>query len=71
VRVDESSVKDISGFVKVVVKGNFVGVVCEREEQAIRVARDLKVTWDGPQTLPPMSDLTKDSEQRQRICQNR
>ena len=57
VRVDESSVKDISGFVKVVVKGNFVGVVCEREEQAIRVARDLKVTWDGPQTLPPMSEL--------------
>ena len=57
VRVDESSVKDISGFVKVVVKGNFVGVVCEREEQAIRAARDLKVTWDGPQTLPPMSEL--------------
>ena len=31
--------------------------MCEREEQAIRVARDLKVTWDGPQTLPPMSEL--------------
>jgi CO/xanthine dehydrogenase Mo-binding subunit len=57
VGVDESSVKDFPGLVKVVVKGNFVGVVCEREEQAIRVARDLKVTWDGPQTLPPMSEL--------------
>ena len=57
VGVDESSVKDFPGLVKVVVKGNFVGVVCEREDQAIRAARDLKVTWDGSQALPPMSEL--------------
>jgi xanthine dehydrogenase molybdopterin-binding subunit B len=49
--------KGIAGLVKVVVKGNFVGVVCEREEQAIRAARDLKVTWEGSQVLPPMSEL--------------
>jgi nicotinate dehydrogenase subunit B len=55
--VDESSAKGIAGLVKVVVKGNFVGVVCEREEQAIRAARDLKVTWEGSQVLPPMSEL--------------
>jgi nicotinate dehydrogenase subunit B len=57
VRVDESSVKDISGLVKVVVKGNFVGVVCDREEQAIRAARDLKVIWEESPSLPPMSEL--------------
>ena len=55
--VDESSVKDIPGLVKVVVKGNFVGVVCQREEQAIRAARDLKVTWQDPKALPPMTEL--------------
>ena len=55
--VDESSVKDIPGLLKVIVKGNFVGVVCEREEQAIRAARDLKVTWQEPRALPPMSEL--------------
>jgi nicotinate dehydrogenase subunit B len=57
VGVDESSVKDFPGLVKVVVKGNFVGVVCEGEDQAIRAARDLRVTWDGSQALPPMSEL--------------
>jgi DNA-binding XRE family transcriptional regulator len=35
VSIDESSVKDIPGFVKVVSKGNYVAVVCEREEQEI------------------------------------
>ncbi|MGV8286927.1 xanthine dehydrogenase family protein molybdopterin-binding subunit, partial [Pseudomonas aeruginosa] len=34
--VDESSVAGLPGLVKVVVIGDFVGVVCEREEQAIR-----------------------------------
>src|SRR5262245_64280983 len=41
VSVDESSIRDVPGLVKVVVKGNFVGVVCEREEQAIRAAREI------------------------------
>ena len=34
VSVDESSVRQIPGFIKVVSKGNYVAVVCEREEQA-------------------------------------
>jgi CO/xanthine dehydrogenase Mo-binding subunit len=33
-------------------KGNYVAVVCEREEQAIRAARQLKVNWQKPATLP-------------------
>ena len=40
---DESSVRNIPGFVKVVSKGNYLAVVCEREEQAIRAARQLLV----------------------------
>ena len=52
VSVDESSVRSIPGFVKVVTKGNYVAVVCEREEQAIKAARQLKATWQRPATAP-------------------
>jgi nicotinate dehydrogenase subunit B len=50
--IDESSVKNLPGFLKVVTKGNYVAVVCEREEQAIRAARQLKTTWEKPATAP-------------------
>jgi CO/xanthine dehydrogenase Mo-binding subunit len=50
--VDESSVKDIPGFIKVVTKGNYVAVVCEREEHAVRAARQLKAQWKKPATAP-------------------
>ena len=50
VSIDESSVRGIPGFVKVVSKGNYVAVVCEREEQAISAARQLKVNWQKPAT---------------------
>jgi nicotinate dehydrogenase subunit B len=50
--IDESSVKGIPGFVRVVSRGNYVAVVCEREEQAIRAARQLKVEWTPPATAP-------------------
>jgi CO/xanthine dehydrogenase Mo-binding subunit len=52
VRVDESSVRALPGFIRVVSKGNYVAVICEREEQAIKAARQLKVAWQKP-TLPP------------------
>lgn len=52
VSIDEASVRDIPGFVKVVSKGNYVAVVCEREEHAIRAARQLKVNWQKPATAP-------------------
>ncbi len=50
--IDESSVKSLPGFIKVVSKGNYVAVVCEREEQAIRAARQLKTTWEKPPVAP-------------------
>ena len=61
VSVDESSVKNIPGLVKVVSKGNYVAVVCEREENAIRAARQLKVEWKKPATapFPASTDLFK------------
>jgi len=50
--IDESTVRNLPGFIKVVSKGNYVAVVCEREEQAIAAARKLKTTWEKPATAP-------------------
>ena len=59
VSIDESSVKNVPGLVKVVSKGNYVAVVCEREEQAVQAARQLKVNWDKPAAaaFPSSQDL--------------
>ncbi|MDS0792034.1 molybdopterin-dependent oxidoreductase [Burkholderia pseudomultivorans] len=54
--VDRASVADVPGLVAVVAIGDFVGVVAEREEQAIRAARQLRVTWRPPAALPPLDD---------------
>ena len=48
VKVDEGSIAKIPGLIKVVTKGDYVGVVCEREENAVKAARQLKVTWSEP-----------------------
>ena len=52
VAIDEASVRNIPGFIRVVRKGNYVAVVCEREEHAIQAARQLKVNWQKPATAP-------------------
>jgi nicotinate dehydrogenase subunit B len=52
--IDESSIQNIPGVVKVVREGTFVGVVAETEWAAIQAARALKVTWSEP-TLKMMS----------------
>uniref|UniRef100_UPI002AB12609 xanthine dehydrogenase family protein molybdopterin-binding subunit n=1 Tax=Paraburkholderia tropica TaxID=92647 RepID=UPI002AB12609 len=54
ISVDESSVADVPGLKAVVVIGDFVGVVAEREDFAIRAARRLKVQW---RELPPLTSL--------------
>jgi CO/xanthine dehydrogenase Mo-binding subunit len=51
--VDESSVRQIPGIVKVVVRNNFVGVVAEKQGQAAQAARQLKVSWNPGIQLPP------------------
>jgi nicotinate dehydrogenase subunit B len=57
VGVDETSVKDLPGFVKVVVKKNFVGVVAEKPWQAMQAAEKLKVTWTAGAGLPKQSEF--------------
>jgi len=52
VGVDESSVRSMPGFVKVVVVKNVVGVVCEKPWQAMQAARALKATWSAGEGLP-------------------
>lgn len=54
--LDESSIAHIPG-ARVLRKGDFVGVVAPREWDAIRAARDLKVEWDMPATLPGSDDV--------------
>jgi len=51
VAVDESSIRDIPG-VRVLRRGDFIGVVSEREWDAVRAARQLKVTWEQTSALP-------------------
>jgi CO/xanthine dehydrogenase Mo-binding subunit len=52
INVDESSVANMPGVVKVVVKKNFVGVVAQKPWQAIQAAEKLKVTWTPGAGLP-------------------
>ncbi len=52
-KVDESSARHIAGVVAVVVRNNFIGVVAEKQAQAVQAARELKVTWKQGPGLPP------------------
>lgn len=51
--VDQFEVHDA----QVIRLGDFIGVVSEREEQAIRAVRDLKVTWQDSSPLPEEETL--------------
>ena len=53
VSVDDTRAKALTGYVKTVVEGNFVGVVAEREWSAIRAAKALKVTWSNAEPAFP------------------
>ena len=57
IAVDENSVRDIPGLIAVVRIGDFVGVVAEREENAVKAAAQLQVTWKPTPTLPDMNDV--------------
>ena len=58
VSVDENSVSRIPG-VKVVRKGDFIGVVAEKEYDAIQAAAQLKVTWKENPILPSSGNMWK------------
>jgi len=57
VSVDEKSVRHLPGFIKVVVRNNFVGVIAEKQYQAAEVARNLRVTWKPGPGLPAQKDF--------------
>jgi nicotinate dehydrogenase subunit B len=57
IAVDEESVRDIPGLVAVVRDGDFVGVVAEREENAIKAAAQLKLSWKPTPTLPDLNNV--------------
>ena len=59
--IDEDSIKNIPGIVKVVHEGSFVGVVAQTEWAAIQAAKALKVTWTTPETkMPANADAVYD-----------
>jgi nicotinate dehydrogenase subunit B len=51
--VDESSIKQIPGIVKLVHEGSFVGIVAETEWAAVQASSQLKIKWADPQTKMP------------------
>jgi CO/xanthine dehydrogenase Mo-binding subunit len=57
VALDESSIKNVPGVIKLVQRGNFIGIITEREEQAILASQQLKVQWSESPSMPPMADL--------------
>ncbi|MEI6669578.1 MAG: molybdopterin cofactor-binding domain-containing protein [Acidobacteriota bacterium] len=52
VNADEASVRGLPGLIKLVVKKDFVGVVAEKQWQAVQAARALKTTWTAGTGLP-------------------
>ncbi|MGH9559532.1 MAG: molybdopterin cofactor-binding domain-containing protein, partial [Bryobacteraceae bacterium] len=50
--VDESSIRQIPGIVNIVIRKNFVGVVADKQWQAIQAASRLRVQWNAGAPLP-------------------
>ncbi len=57
VSLDGNSIKGVPGVVTLVQRGNFIGIITEREEQAILASQLLKVEWSESPSLPPMAEL--------------
>lgn len=53
--VDHDSIAHLPGIVKLVVINDFIGIVAEREEQAIAAMRQLKTVWRPWSGLPDLS----------------
>jgi nicotinate dehydrogenase subunit B len=62
--VDEHSVRDLPGLIKVVVRKNFVGVVAETQYQAVLAARQLVVRWDPGPALPAQKTFFEHLQQQ-------
>ncbi|HTK28404.1 MAG TPA: molybdopterin cofactor-binding domain-containing protein [Vicinamibacterales bacterium] len=58
--VDEAAARSLPGLIKVVVKKDFVGVVCEKPWLALQAAARLKVTWTPGPPLPAQRTFHED-----------
>ena len=68
--VHEDSIAHLSGIVKLVVIGDFIGVVAQREDQAEAAMHALAVDWKPWPALPPLDDLAqalRDNPATQRV----
>ena len=54
ISVNLESIANIPGIIKVVTKGDFIGIVAKREEQAAKAARELEIKW---KPIPPLPDI--------------
>jgi len=54
IAVDETSIADVAGVVALVVIRDFVGIVAEREEQAVEAAARLRIAWKPGPRLPDL-----------------
>ncbi|SHI60005.1 nicotinate dehydrogenase subunit B [Roseomonas rosea] len=71
--VERDSVAHIPGLVDVVVIGDFVGVVAEREEEAARAARELRVAWKAftaPASLDDVERALRENPSTRRILRD-
>jgi nicotinate dehydrogenase subunit B len=59
VLVDDSAVKKLPANAKTVVQGNFVAVIADTEEVAIRAANALKIEWGAAKLLPAPEELPR------------
>jgi CO/xanthine dehydrogenase Mo-binding subunit len=57
VSLDDQTAARLPGVIRVVRKGTFVGIVAEREEQAVRAAKALSPNWNATPVLPDAADL--------------
>ncbi len=55
--VDEASIAHLPGIVKLVVIGDFIGIVAQREDQADAAMHALRVQWKPHTPLPALDDL--------------
>lgn len=55
--VDEASIAHLPGIVQLVVQGDFIGIVAEREDQAEAAMQALRVQWQPFTPVQPLDDL--------------
>jgi nicotinate dehydrogenase subunit B len=65
--VDESSIRDVPGVVKLVVRKSFVGIVAEKPWQALQAVRKLTATWTPGSGLPSQPGFFEQMRTRQPV----